>query len=152
MAELLTAKFHSLSSAVTSVFTPFKISEVVLRPPKQLLVYTSMLWLQTHWYKLSHPSGHPSALSAFIITTLHVPGIHLGSGIQQWVKQTPRFLELTFLLRQTDNKHLDKDIHAELPWWPSGWDSVLPVQGVQVRALVGELDPECHNKDFMCHN
>ena len=25
------------------------------------------------------------------------------------------------------------------PWWSSRWDSALPVQGVQVRSLVGEL-------------
>ena len=27
-----------------------------------------------------------------------------------------------------------------LPWWSSGWDSVLPMQGALVRS--GELDPE----------
>ena len=32
-----------------------------------------------------------------------------------------------------------------LPWWPRGWDSVLPIQGAQVQSLVGELDPTCHN-------
>ena len=26
-----------------------------------------------------------------------------------------------------------------IPWWSSGWDSVLPLQGPQVRSLVGEL-------------
>ena len=26
-----------------------------------------------------------------------------------------------------------------LPWQPSGWDSSLPLQGVQARSLVGEL-------------
>ena len=28
-----------------------------------------------------------------------------------------------------------------LPWWSSGWDSMLPVQGTQVQSLVTELDP-----------
>ena len=28
----------------------------------------------------------------------------------------------------------------ELPWWPSGKDSVLPKQGARVQTLVGELD------------
>ena len=30
-----------------------------------------------------------------------------------------------------------------LPWWPSGLDSALPMQGAQVRSLVRELDPTC---------
>ena len=32
-----------------------------------------------------------------------------------------------------------------LPWWSSGWDSVLPVQGSWVQSLVRELDPTCCN-------
>ena len=28
-----------------------------------------------------------------------------------------------------------------LPWWSSGWDSKLPIQGTQVPSLVTELDP-----------
>ena len=27
-----------------------------------------------------------------------------------------------------------------LPWWSSGWDSMLPMQGAQVQSLVEELD------------
>ena len=27
----------------------------------------------------------------------------------------------------------------ERPWWSSGWDSALPMQGAQVQSLVGEL-------------
>ena len=30
-----------------------------------------------------------------------------------------------------------------LPWWPSVWDSELPMQGTQVQSLVRELDPTC---------
>ena len=32
-----------------------------------------------------------------------------------------------------------------LPWWSSGWDSMLPMQGTLVLSLVEELDPSCHN-------
>ena len=32
-----------------------------------------------------------------------------------------------------------------LPSWPSGWNSVLPIQGARVQSLVRELDPTCHN-------
>ena len=32
-----------------------------------------------------------------------------------------------------------------LPWWSSGWDSELPMQGAWVRSLVRELDPTCRN-------
>ena len=55
-----------------------------------------------------------------------------------------------------------------LPWLSSGEDSALPMQGAQVRSLVGELDPTfmlqlkiphattkdptCHNKDPECGN
>ena len=31
------------------------------------------------------------------------------------------------------------------PWWSSGEDSALPMQGVWVRSLVRELDPACLN-------
>ena len=31
-----------------------------------------------------------------------------------------------------------------LPWWSSGLDSKLPVQGAWVRSLVRELHPACH--------
>ena len=30
-----------------------------------------------------------------------------------------------------------------LPWWRSGWDSVLPMQGAGVQSLISELDPIC---------
>ena len=30
-----------------------------------------------------------------------------------------------------------------LPWWRSGWDSALPMQGARVRSLARELDPTC---------
>ena len=36
-----------------------------------------------------------------------------------------------------------------LPWWSSGWDSLLPMQGAWVWSLVEELDPACHSKG--CH-
>ena len=32
-----------------------------------------------------------------------------------------------------------------LLWWSSSYDSVLPMQGTQVRSLVRELDPACRN-------
>ena len=32
-----------------------------------------------------------------------------------------------------------------LPWWSSGQDSAVPVQGAQILSLVRELDPMCHN-------
>ena len=32
-----------------------------------------------------------------------------------------------------------------LPWWRSGYDSVLPMQGARVRSLVQELGPTCRN-------
>ena len=32
-----------------------------------------------------------------------------------------------------------------LPWWSSGWDSALPMQGAWVRSLDKELDPVCSN-------
>ena len=30
-----------------------------------------------------------------------------------------------------------------LPWWFSGQDSTLPIQGAQARSVVGELNPTC---------
>ena len=30
-----------------------------------------------------------------------------------------------------------------LPWWSSGWDFSLPMQGAQARSLVGELETAC---------
>ena len=33
----------------------------------------------------------------------------------------------------------------ELPWWSSGSDSMLLMQGSQVQSLVRELDLTCHN-------
>ena len=30
-----------------------------------------------------------------------------------------------------------------IPWWPSGLDFELPMQGDQVQSLVRELDPTC---------
>ena len=32
-----------------------------------------------------------------------------------------------------------KETEEGLPWWPSGKDPVLPMQGAQVRSLVKEL-------------
>ena len=34
-----------------------------------------------------------------------------------------------------------------LPWWSSGWDSVLPMQGAWVRSLVRELRSTCPSQD-----
>ena len=33
--------------------------------------------------------------------------------------------------------------HRGLPWWSSGYDSTLPMQGARVQSLAGE-DPTCH--------
>ena len=44
-------------------------------------------------------------------------------------------------------KCLFKSFVQGLPWWSSGLDSILPIQGVQVQSLVGELNPTCHNYD-----
>ena len=38
-------------------------------------------------------------------------------------------------------KHSVKGRNQGLPWWRSGKDSALPIQGVRVRSLVRELDP-----------
>ena len=38
------------------------------------------------------------------------------------------------------------------PWWSSGWDSMLPLQGIRVQSFVRELDPTCCNEEFTCHN
>ena len=32
-----------------------------------------------------------------------------------------------------------------LPWWSSGWDSELPIQGAQVPFLIRKLDPHTTN-------
>ena len=34
---------------------------------------------------------------------------------------------------------MSRDSDVGLPWWSSGWDSVLPLQGAWVPSLVGEL-------------
>ena len=39
-----------------------------------------------------------------------------------------------------------------LPWWSSGWDSMLPMKGVWVQSLVRELDPDAPAKDPACCN
>jgi len=41
-----------------------------------------------------------------------------------------------------------------LPWWSSGLDSMLIIQGVGVQSLDRELDPACPTKtgDPTCHN
>ena len=46
-----------------------------------------------------------------------------------------------------------------LPWWSSGQDFMLPMQGAQVQLLVRELDPHvtskslhASTKDPKCHN
>ena len=46
-----------------------------------------------------------------------------------------------------------------LPWWSSGQDFMLPMQGDQVQLLVRELDPHvtykslhASTKDPKCHN
>ena len=36
--------------------------------------------------------------------------------------------------------------NSGLPWWSSGWDSALPVQGTWDRCLVKELDPTCRKE------
>ena len=35
---------------------------------------------------------------------------------------------------------------SRLPWWSSGYDSMLPMQGTQVQSLVRELDPHAATK------
>ena len=39
-----------------------------------------------------------------------------------------------------------------LPWRSSGWDSVLPMQGAQIRFWLEELDPACCDQEFAGHN
>ena len=35
------------------------------------------------------------------------------------------------------------------PWWSGGYDCKLPMQEAWVRSLVRELDPKCHNLEFV---
>ena len=39
------------------------------------------------------------------------------------------------------DQFLTKKCEGELPWWSSGWDSALPMQGDWVPSLVREVDP-----------
>ena len=32
-----------------------------------------------------------------------------------------------------------KNVNTRLPWWSSGYNSTLPLQGMQIRSLVGKL-------------
>ena len=42
--------------------------------------------------------------------------------------------------------HFGKNLVGQgFPWWSSGSDSKLPMQGAQVQSLVRELDPTCKN-------
>ena len=59
-----------------------------------------------------------------------------------------RSISLTFTtnnrsFKKKETSHLPswvfKTIIVGLPWWSSGWDSVLPLQGAWVRSLVREL-------------
>ena len=40
---------------------------------------------------------------------------------------------------------LKKSTLNGLPWQPSGWDSLLPMQGAQIRSWLEGLDPACFN-------
>ena len=41
---------------------------------------------------------------------------------------------------------LDQELtELRLPWWSSGWDSMIPMQEAQVLSLVWEVDPTWHN-------
>ena len=56
--------------------------------------------------------------------------------------------KMDLLLRQGRCKNMNKgtkirNVWEGLPWWSSGWDSMLPMQGAWVQSLVGELDPAC---------
>lgn len=39
-----------------------------------------------------------------------------------------------------------------LPWWASGQDSMLPMQGLWFDPMIRELDPTDHNQEFECCN
>ena len=40
-----------------------------------------------------------------------------------------------------------KKLNTGLPWWSSGLDSTLPMQGAQIQFLVRELGPSCRNPE-----
>ena len=60
----------------------------------------------------------------------------------------PHLLSLHIYNKYIKNMYI-KVIHLKisqplgLPWWSSGQDYVLPMQGAWVQSLVGELDPTC---------
>ena len=58
----------------------------------------------------------------------------------KYLKPTPRCI---LKILKTDVQ--TKTCTWGLPWWSSGWDSTLQVQGSQVHTLVRELDPTCRN-------
>ena len=47
--------------------------------------------------------------------------------------------DITILNTCASNIRPIKYMNHGLPWWSSGYDSALPLQGVQVRSLVREL-------------
>ena len=47
---------------------------------------------------------------------------------------------------KTIRVYLLNQVKGGLPWWPSGQDSVLPMQGALAQSLVRELNPTHGNK------
>ena len=81
----------------------------------------------------------PLPLSPLFLTPPSEPSF-LFSAEQQPVPAGLQLWGLIFYLQ-----FLLKPFSWDVPGSPSGQDSTLPVQGVRVQSLVGELDPACLN-------
>ena len=86
-----------------------------------------------------------------ILTVLLIINIHkkvypkatpscLGKYTGSFAKLDPLYPVLHSIEWMTQKKHIQV-----LPWWSSGYDRALPIQGPQVQSLARELDPRCHN-------
>ena len=62
-----------------------------------------------------------------------------------------RFMLISYLRQFTETAALQKSVFRDFPGG-SVTDSTLPMQEAQVRSLVGDLDPTCHNGGFKCCN
>ena len=112
-------------------YTSFGVDPSHTLPSPQSVLLTQGISERSSWDM--QPAGSSRGASQrFLDRTLRAVSTSVRS-----LAFAPPALNKLFYETETDSQGL--------PWWCSGWDSTLPMQGAWVPSLVGELDPMCCN-------
>ena len=126
--------------------TSFVPSQSEFIKQNYFIVLKGMQMFYTHTCTHSSTSAPTPHLCIYLYLYTYSDRIYTFYTLNGSVNQKIVFNKIYFLIIVSQyfiKSQMHKSSLEGLPWWCSGWDSVLPMQGAGTQSLVRELDPTC---------